>query len=44
MAEFESDLIRARTKEAMAIAKAEGRLKGKLPKLALGPPTAPAPC
>ncbi len=33
MAEFESDLIRARTKEAMAIAKAEGRLKGKQPRL-----------
>ncbi len=33
MAEFESDLIRARTKEAMAIAKAAGRLKGKQPKL-----------
>ncbi|WP_139277831.1 recombinase family protein [Rhodococcus marinonascens] len=33
MAEFESDLIRARTKESMAIAKAAGRLKGKQPKL-----------
>jgi len=33
MAEFESDLIRSRTKEAMAIAKAAGRLKGKQPKL-----------
>ena len=35
MAEFESDLIRARTKEAMAIAKAEGRLKGKQPRLSV---------
>ena len=32
-AEFESDLIRLRTKEGMAIAKAKGRLKGKPPKL-----------
>jgi len=32
---FESDLIRARTKEAMAIAKAEGRLKGKQPRLSV---------
>ncbi|WP_054717882.1 recombinase family protein [Rhodococcus sp. SMB37] len=33
MAEFESDLIRARTKEGMAEAKKAGRLKGKQPKL-----------
>ena len=33
MAEFESDLIRARTREGMAEAKAAGRLKGKQPKL-----------
>ncbi|WP_445995924.1 recombinase family protein [Okibacterium fritillariae] len=33
MAEFESDLIRARTKEGMAVAKAKGRLKGRAPKL-----------
>lgn len=33
MAEFESDLIRARTREGMAVAKAAGRLKGKQPKL-----------
>ena len=33
MAEFESDLIRARTREGMAIAKAKGRLKGRAPKL-----------
>jgi DNA invertase Pin-like site-specific DNA recombinase len=32
-AEFESDLIRARTKEGMKIAKAKGRLKGGKPKL-----------
>lgn len=32
-AEFESDLIRARTKEGMAIAKAKGRLRGRAPKL-----------
>ncbi|WP_029260304.1 recombinase family protein [Microbacterium sp. Cr-K29] len=33
VAEFEADLIRARTREGMAIAKAKGRLKGKAPKL-----------
>ena len=33
VAEFEADLIRARTREGMAIAKAKGRLKGKQPKL-----------
>jgi DNA invertase Pin-like site-specific DNA recombinase len=33
IAEFESDLIRARTKEGMKIAKANGRLRGKQPKL-----------
>lgn len=33
VAEFEADLIRARTKEGMAIAKTKGRLKGKQPKL-----------
>ena len=31
--EFEADLIRMRTKEGMAIARAKGRLKGKKPKL-----------
>lgn len=33
MAEFESDLIRSRTREGMAEAKKAGRLKGKQPKL-----------
>lgn len=33
VAEFESDLIRARTREGMQIAKAKGRLRGKQPKL-----------
>lgn len=32
-AEFESDLIRMRTREGMQIAKAKGRLRGKKPKL-----------
>lgn len=31
--EFETDLIRMRTREGMAIARAKGRLKGKQPKL-----------
>ena len=33
VAEFESDLIRARTKEGLQVAKAKGRLRGKPPKL-----------
>jgi DNA invertase Pin-like site-specific DNA recombinase len=33
VAEFEADLIRMRTREGMAVAKAKGRLKGKRPKL-----------
>lgn len=33
VAEFESDLIRARTREGMALARAKGRLRGKPPKL-----------
>ena len=33
VAEFESDLIRMRTPEGMKIAKANGRLRGKQPKL-----------
>jgi DNA invertase Pin-like site-specific DNA recombinase len=32
-AEFEVDLLRLRTREGMAIARANGRLKGKAPKL-----------
>ncbi|WP_407052096.1 recombinase family protein [Methyloraptor flagellatus] len=32
-AEFEADIIRLRTREGMAIAKAKGKLKGKPPKL-----------
>lgn len=33
MAEFESDLIRQRTREGMAVARSRGRLKGRGPKL-----------
>ena len=33
IAEFEADLIRARTREGMKIAKANGKLQGKKPKL-----------
>ena len=33
VAEFESDLIRLRTKEGMRVAKAKGRLRGRKPKL-----------
>lgn len=33
VAEFEADLIKARTREGMAVAKAKGRLRGKAPKL-----------
>jgi DNA invertase Pin-like site-specific DNA recombinase len=35
VAEFESDLIRSRTREGMAIAKAKGHLRGKQPKLSI---------
>ena len=35
-AEFEVDLLRMRTREGMAIARAKGRLKGRAPKLSLG--------
>lgn len=34
-AEFESDLIRLRTREGIAVARAKGKLKGKKPKLSL---------
>ena len=34
-AEFESDLMRMRTKEGMAIARVKGKLKGKIPKLSV---------
>lgn len=33
IAEFEADILRQRTREGMAIARAKGRLKGKQPKL-----------
>lgn len=33
IAEFEADLMRARTREGMKVAKAKGRLRGKQPKL-----------
>jgi DNA invertase Pin-like site-specific DNA recombinase len=33
VAEFEGDLIRARTREGSAVARAKGRLRGKSPKL-----------
>lgn len=33
VAEFESDLIKLRTREGLAVAKAKGRLRGKQPKL-----------
>lgn len=33
IAEFEGDLIRARTREGMQIAKAKGKLRGRQPKL-----------
>lgn len=35
VAELESDLIRMRTREGMAIARAKGRLRGKQPKLSV---------
>jgi DNA invertase Pin-like site-specific DNA recombinase len=37
IAEFESDLIRMRTREGMKVAKAKGRLRGKPPKLSPHP-------
>ena len=41
-AEFEVDLLRMRTREGMAIARAKGRLKGKAPKLSPHPADGPA--
>ena len=41
VAEFESDLIRLRTREGMKVAKAKGRLRGKQPKLNRSPRSAP---
>lgn len=35
VAEFGSDLMRARTREGMQVAKAKGRLRGKQPKLSV---------
>ena len=35
VAEFGSDLIRARTREGMQLAKAKGHLRGKQPKLSM---------
>ncbi|AWV01611.1 recombinase family protein [Burkholderia sp. JP2-270] len=35
VAEFEADLIRMRTREGMAIARAKGKLRGKQPKLSV---------
>lgn len=32
-AEFEADLLKLRTREGMAVAKAKGKLKGRAPKL-----------
>jgi len=34
-AEFEVDLLRMRTREGMAVARAKGRLKGRAPKLSV---------
>lgn len=36
VSEFEADLIRARPREGMQVAKAAGRLRGKQPKLTVG--------
>jgi DNA invertase Pin-like site-specific DNA recombinase len=42
VAEFESDLIRLRTREGMKVARAKGRLRGKQPKLKPSQTKAPA--
>jgi DNA invertase Pin-like site-specific DNA recombinase len=36
-AEFEVDLLRLRTREGMAVAKAKGKLRGKQPRLSARP-------
>jgi len=36
VAEFEADLIKARTREGMAVARAAGKLRGRKPKLTPG--------
>jgi DNA invertase Pin-like site-specific DNA recombinase len=36
VAEFEADLIKARTPEGMAVARAAGKLRGRKPKLTPG--------
>jgi DNA invertase Pin-like site-specific DNA recombinase len=41
-AEFEVDLLRLRTREGMAVARAKGKLKGKQPKLTGSRPSSPA--
>lgn len=41
VAKFYADLIRARTREGMAIAKAAGKLRGRKPKLTVSPGEAP---
>jgi DNA invertase Pin-like site-specific DNA recombinase len=40
-AEFEVDLLRMRTREGMAVARAKGKLRGKQPKLSAGQPPHP---
>jgi DNA invertase Pin-like site-specific DNA recombinase len=42
VAEFESDLIRLRTREAMKVAKAKGRLRGQAAEVEAEPGQAPA--
>ena len=44
VAEFESDLIRMRTREGMQVAKAKGRLRGKQPRLKPNRPSACSNC
>ena len=42
VAEFESDLIKMRTREGMKVARATGRLRGKKPKLERARSAAPS--